>query len=409
MILKGIISSIDFDNQKAEVILPEYEYAVTKPLPVYGGFKANELSIKDFVLVQAFNDNIGDGIILKKSTLQDIPEATTDYNELSNKPKINDVELVGNKSLDELGIQPKIAEVDEEEGVAEAVLPIVAPKIVADEAEAEVLKGNLDWSYITNKPSIPDEYTLPIAGETTLGGIKTAYIENGQNYAIKTDSEGNAYVNLDDIASLINEKILQAFPVGTIIESENSANPSTYLGGTWEAYAEGKVTVGIDAYDSDFNTVGKTGGSKELQEHNHTASGSTGSAGSHNHSGTANSAGSHSHSASSGSAGSHSHITPVMRTSVEANGYGLSQTGAFQNRPIVAGDSSAGRGTTSTSSGSHSHTITVNSAGAHTHSLTINSNGAHTHTVSITVNNAGSGDSGNLQPYITVYKWIRTA
>lgn len=32
---------------------------------------------------------------------------TTNYNDLSEKPKINDVELKGNKTLDELGIQPK--------------------------------------------------------------------------------------------------------------------------------------------------------------------------------------------------------------------------------------------------------------------------------------------------------------
>lgn len=33
---------------------------------------------------------------------------TTDYNDLSNKPLINNVELKGNKSLNDLGIQPKI-------------------------------------------------------------------------------------------------------------------------------------------------------------------------------------------------------------------------------------------------------------------------------------------------------------
>lgn len=30
-----------------------------------------------------------------------------DYRELDNKPKINDVELIGNKTLEELDIQPK--------------------------------------------------------------------------------------------------------------------------------------------------------------------------------------------------------------------------------------------------------------------------------------------------------------
>ena len=238
---------------------------------------------------------------------------------------------------------------------------------------------------------------------------------------------------LDSLSDTIDQKItnrlLQAFPVGTIIETENSTNPSSYIGGTWAQYGAGQVTVGIDPSDPDFDAVGKTGGSKDLQEHDHDANAAN--AGDHTHTGTAASAGSHSHSASSGSAGSHSHITPVMRTSVEANGYGLSQTGAFQNRPIVAGDSSAGRGTTSTSSGSHSHTITVNSAGAHTHSVSTNSTGAHTHIISvmddgnhkhtltvdeagnhthdITVQTAGTGDSGNLQPYITVYRWIRTS
>lgn len=32
--------------------------------------------------------------------------STGNYDQLSNKPQINDIELVGNKSLDELGIQP---------------------------------------------------------------------------------------------------------------------------------------------------------------------------------------------------------------------------------------------------------------------------------------------------------------
>ena len=32
---------------------------------------------------------------------------SSDYNDLQNKPKINDVELINNKTLDELNIQPK--------------------------------------------------------------------------------------------------------------------------------------------------------------------------------------------------------------------------------------------------------------------------------------------------------------
>ena len=208
----------------------------------------------------------------------------------------------------------------------------------------------------------------------------------------------------DTIDQKITNRILQAFPVGTIIETENSTNPSSYIGGTWAQYGAGQVTVGIDPSDPDFDTVGKTGGHKELQQHNHSASGSTGSAGSHNHSGTANSAGSHNHSASSNSAGSHTH------TNFNVNGTPVGwKSGIFQQGSLGGIRTDPTENVITGTSGSHTHTITVNSGGAHTHSLTINSNGEHTHTVSVTVNNAGSGNSGNLQPYITVYRWIRTS
>lgn len=39
---------------------------------------------------------------------------------------------------------------------------------------------------------------------------------------------------------------------------------------------KGKVSVGLDSSDTDFNAIGKTGGSKELQMHSHTLSGSGG-------------------------------------------------------------------------------------------------------------------------------------
>ena len=41
-----------------------------------------------------------------------------------------------------------------------------------------------------------NNYTLPTAADSTLGGIKTNYSASGKNYAIKVDSNGNAYVNV---------------------------------------------------------------------------------------------------------------------------------------------------------------------------------------------------------------------
>lgn len=75
---------------------------------------------------------------------------------------------------------------------------------------------------------------------------------------------------LEDIANAL-------YPVGSIYMSVNNTNPSTFFGGTWEAWGAGKVPVGVDTNDTNFATVEKTGGEKqhtltitEMPEHNHT-------------------------------------------------------------------------------------------------------------------------------------------
>lgn len=75
------------------------------------------------------------------------------------------------------------------------------------------------------------------------------------------------YVTIDQVKALISEVKLDIYPVGSIYISTNSANPSTYIGGSWESYGQGKTLVGIDSGDSDFSSVNKTGGEK-----NHTLS-----------------------------------------------------------------------------------------------------------------------------------------
>ena len=51
------------------------------------------------------------------------------------------------------------------------------------------------------------------------------------------------------------------YPVGSIYMSVNNTNPSNLFGGTWAAWGAGRVPVGVNASDSDFSTVEKTGGS----------------------------------------------------------------------------------------------------------------------------------------------------
>jgi len=64
-----------------------------------------------------------------------------------------------------------------------------------------------------------------------------------------------------------------AWPIGSIyMNATNSTNPATLLGfGTWVSFGAGRVLVGLDSGDTAFDTAEETGGSKDsaLQEHTH--------------------------------------------------------------------------------------------------------------------------------------------
>ena len=73
----------------------------------------------------------------------------------------------------------------------------------------------------------------------------------------------------------------KVYPVGSIyINATSSTNPATLLGfGTWVAFGAGKVIVGLDSGDTDFDTAEETGGAKthtlsisEIPSHTHSLS-----------------------------------------------------------------------------------------------------------------------------------------
>lgn len=133
----------------------------------------------------------------------------------------------------------------------------------------------------------------------------------------------------------INPKLLLdvIYPVGSYYETSNASfNPNTAWGGTWVEDSKGRVLVGQDTNDADFDTIGETGGSKYLQKHKHTE------------------------------------INWLADTS-----YPLSlNTGSTGGYAITNWSSGVGSGRIGT-------------------------------------NEAGTGESGNLQPYIVVKRWHRTA
>lgn len=76
--------------------------------------------------------------------------------------------------------------------------------------------------------------------------------------------------------SLVDELNNNMFPIGFRMYVNNDKDYSNHLGFTWQKVAKGRVLVGKDENDEDFNTVGKIGGEKthtltidEMPTHNH--------------------------------------------------------------------------------------------------------------------------------------------
>lgn len=145
---------------------------------------------------------------------------------------------------------------------------------------------------------------------------------------------------------------LQAlYPVGSVyINATSSSNPGTLLGfGTWEAFGAGRVMVGLNASDALFDTAEETGGSKDavVVSHTHTATSVVTDPG-------------HLHNITAGN---------LETESGKVGGGGTTDPATYQTATATTGISVA---TTVASSGS-------------------------------------SGTNANLQPYIVVRMWKRTA
>ena len=86
------------------------------------------------------------------------------------------------------------------------------------------------------------------------------------------------YISAQNLNNMQIELMKLVFPIGSTYITQTNTNPSTILKfGTWER-VKGKVLVGLDEDDTDFNEIGKTGGEKthtltvdEMPAHNHSA------------------------------------------------------------------------------------------------------------------------------------------
>lgn len=185
--------------------------------------------------------------------------------------------------------------------------------------------------------------------------------ETDNTFEVAEDWDVRVYGKL--LKDYIQSFIKTMYPVGSIYMSVNATNPATYFGGTWVAWGAGRVPVGINTADGNFNTVEKTGGAAtvtltaaQMPAHTHSV-------------GTLKTA----------SAGAHTHNLQNQKAAWGVDG---------ANRVIV--DATSG------------YTALTNKA--------TSSAGAHTHTLSGATASTGSSSAhSNLQPYIVCYMWKRTA
>lgn len=197
----------------------------------------------------------------------------------------------------------------------------------------------------------------------TVTGVTAARAsEIEDKIIVNAERQGTSLVFTTDGGTVISvdnafPNLYENYPVGSIYMTDRSANPSTYMGGgTWVRWGKGRVPVSVDEAQTEFDTVEETGGAKT-----HTLT--TNEMPSHNHGGGTVSGG------AGGSYGIASGLIDGMQ------GWMLSQAaGGYANRVLVAGDGFP--------TDAHAHGINPQGGGA-----------AH----------------NNLQPYITVYMWKRTA
>ena len=208
--------------------IPEAYTLPTASTETLGGVKVDGTTI-----------TIADGVISAVNT-GGSETGTTDYTQLTKTPHIGGVELTGNKTLTDLGIQPAgdyLVETDLADYAKTTDIPtdylteadLTGYATTAD-LEGYVETGDLagyaqtsslstvatsgsyndltnkptivtSYNDLTDKPSIPEAYTLPTASTTTLGGVKvdgtTVTIEDGVITAHATSTGGTSdYVAL---------------------------------------------------------------------------------------------------------------------------------------------------------------------------------------------------------------------
>lgn len=140
----------------------------------------------------------------------------------------------------------------------------------------DVNMNNIKTS-VNNLYSVLGIYTDTYNSSTTYS-INDLVIDNNTLYKSLTNNNTGNTPSSDGGTNWIDVSITNLFyPVGSYYEtSDANFDPNVVWGGTWVLDSQGKVTVSQDTSDTDFGTIGGTGGEKthtltvdEMPSHTH--------------------------------------------------------------------------------------------------------------------------------------------
>jgi len=116
---------------------------------------------------------------------------------------------------------------------------------------------------------------------TAIGANSASTVAATTVTATTVTASGNVNTTGGELQINGTNVLEKVYPVGSIyINATSATNPATLLGfGTWVAFGAGKVIVGQDSSDTDFDTAEETGGAKthtlttsEIPSHTHSLS-----------------------------------------------------------------------------------------------------------------------------------------
>jgi len=141
--------------------------------------------------------------------------------------------------------------------------------------------GDADPDKIISGDDFDTEFS---AVQTAINSKADLNGDASESFSASTATSGTNTTQVATTAFVRTEILSRVYPIGSIFTTvtayADSAAVVAVVGGTtWVAFGAGKVLVGVDTGDSDFDTVEETGGAKthtlteaEMPSHTHTIS-----------------------------------------------------------------------------------------------------------------------------------------